>query len=126
MNAKKIIEEEKLINILHPPKVNREFKITIRFQKYPIKKVDQAFELAKKNPYFLVDGDGDGDGGGGGESEGDFQKVYASFYPRDAQALHELFDLVGDRETTRLYLNNKLVPYVQELWLLLMWFYTIK
>lgn len=116
MNAKKIIEEEKLINILHPPKVNREFKITIRFQKYPIKKVDQAFELAQKNPYFLVDGEG----------EGDSQKVYASFYPRDAQALHELFDLVGDRETTRLYLNNKLVPYVQELWLLLMWFYTIK
>jgi hypothetical protein len=114
MNTKKKIEEEKLMNILHPPKVNREFKITIRFQKHSIKKVDQAFELAQKNPYFLVEG------------EGDSQRVYASFYPRDAEALHELFDLVDDRETTRLYLNNKAVPYIQELWLLLMWFYTIK
>lgn len=114
MNIKTKIEEEKLMNILHPPKVNREFKITVRFQKHPINMVDHAFELAKENPFFLVEG------------EGDYQRVYASFYPRDAAALHQLFNLVAEREKTRFYLNNKLVPYIQELWLLLMWFYTIK
>jgi hypothetical protein len=114
MNAKKKIEEEKLMNILNPPTVNREFKITIRFQKYSLKKVDHAFELAQKNPYFLE------------EDQGDSQRVYVSFYPQDAEALQEMFNLVHDRETTRLFLNNKSIPYIQELWLLLMWFYKIK
>lgn len=114
MNAKKKIEEEKLMNILNPPKVNREFKITIRFQIHSLNKVDHAFELAKRNPYFLEEG------------EGNSHRVYVSFYPQDAEALHELFHLVHDREATRLYLNNKAIPYIQELWLLLMWFYTIK
>lgn len=114
MNAKETIQEEKLMNILNPPQGNREFKVTIRFLKYSFNKVDQAFELAKKNPYFLE------------EREGDSLRVYVSFYPQDAEALREMFNLVHDRETTRLYLNNKAIPYIQELWLLLMWFYMIK
>lgn len=114
MNAKKKFEEEKLKNILNPLTVNREFKITIRFQTHSLKKIDHAFELAKKNPYFQEEG------------EGDSHWVYVSFYPQDVEALHEMFHLVHDREKTRLYLNNKMIPYIQELWLLLMWFYRIK
>lgn len=113
-DAKQKIEEEKLTNILNPKKANREFKITIRFQKHLTKKYEKAVQLAKNNPYFLEQG------------EGDFYKIYVSFYPRDVAALHEIFELVKDQETTKIYLNNKLIPYIQDLWLFLMWFYKIK
>lgn len=114
MDASKKIEEEKLGNILNPKKANREFKITLRFQKHLTRKYDQAVQLAKKNPYFLEEG------------EGDFYKIYVSFFPQDVDALYEIFELVKDQETTKIYLNNKLIPYIQDLWLFLMWFYRIR
>lgn len=113
-DAKQIIEDEKLANILNPRKSNREFKITIRFQKHLTKKYEQAALLAKQNPHFLQEGDGD------------FRKIYVSFYPHQVDALYEIFELVKDQETTKIYLNNKLIPYIQDLWLFLMWFYKIK
>ncbi len=114
MNTKARIEEEKLNNILNPKKSNREFKVTVRFQKHLSKKYEKAVELAKKNPYFMDEG------------SGDFYRIYVSFYPEDVDRLFELFELVKDQETTRIYLNNKLIPYIQDLWLFLMWFYRVK
>ncbi len=114
MDAKTKIQEEKLFNILNPRKANREFKITVRFQKHLTKKYESAVRLAKQNPYFLEEG------------EGDFYKIYVSFYPSDVEGLYELFELVKDQETTRIYLNNKLIPYIQDLWLFLMWFHRVK
>ncbi len=114
MDARKKIEHEKLTNILNPKKSNREFKITIRFQKHLTQKYQNAVALAKENPYFMDEG------------QGDFYKIYVSFYPDDVEALYELFELVKDQETTKVYLNNKLIPYIQDLWLFMMWFYKIK
>jgi hypothetical protein len=114
MDARKKIEEEKLSNILNPRGANREFKITVRFQKHLTKKYEQAVLLARQNPSFMEEG------------EGDFHRIYVSFFPREVEALYEIFELVKDQETTRLYLNNKLIPYIQDLWLFLMWFYRIK
>ncbi len=114
MNARQLIEEEKLQNILNPRKSNREFKVTIRFQKTLTKNFEKALELARRNPHFMEEG------------EGDHYKAYASFYPGDVEALHELFELVKERDTTKIFLNNKSIPYVQDLWLFLLWFYRIK
>ena len=114
MNARQLIAEEKLQNILNPRKSNREFKITIRFQKRLAKNFAKALELAKLNKYFMEEG------------EGDFYKAYASFYPADVDDLFDLFDLVKDRETTKIYLNNKSIPYIQDLWLFLFWFYRVR
>lgn len=114
MNARQLIEEEKLQNILNPRKSNREFKLTIRFQKHLSKNFAMALELARKNKYFMEEG------------EGDYYKAYASFYPADVDALFDLFDLVKDQETTKIYLNNKAIPYIQDLWLFLFWFYRVK
>lgn len=114
MNARQLIEEEKLQNILNPRKANREFKITVRFQKHLSRNFEKALELARKNPHFMEEG------------EGDHYRAYASFYPADAEALLQLFDLVKDRETTKIFLNNKAIPYVHDLWLFLFWFYRIK
>jgi hypothetical protein len=114
MNAKQRINKEKLFNILNPKKANKDFKITLRFQKALTKKYQKAVELAKKNNSFLQEG------------EGDFLKIYVSYYPENVDELFELFELVKDQETTKIYINNKLIPYIQDLWLFLMWFYRIK
>jgi hypothetical protein len=114
MDARQQIQEEKLQNILNPRQANKEFKLTIRFQKHYSKNFEKALVLARKNKYFLEEG------------EGDFYKAYASFYPADVEELFNLFQLVKDHETTKIYLNNKLIPYILDLWLFLMWFYRIK
>lgn len=114
MDAQEIIKKEKLENILYPKESNKKFKLTIRFQKHLSKKYEKALELAKSNKYFMEEG------------RGDFYKVYASFYPEDVEELHKLFELVKDFETTKIYLNNKQIPYIQDLWIFLMWFYRIR
>jgi hypothetical protein len=114
MEARSKIQEEKLFNILNPRQANKEFKITIRFQKHLSKNYQKAVELARRNKYFMEEG------------TGDFYKIYVSFYPDDVDELYEIFELVKEQESTRIYLNNKLIPYIQDLWLFLMWFYKIK
>ena len=111
MDARKKIEDEKLFNILNPKKANRDFKITIKFQKHLSPNYEQALELATKNKYFLEEGTRES------------YKVYASFYPEDTKALHQLFSLVHQHKNTEIFLNNKRIPYIQDLWLFLMWFY---
>jgi len=113
MDARLKIQEEKLFNILNPKEANKTFKITIRFQKSPTRKYEQALDLAKKNKYFMEEG------------QGDFYKVYVSFFPGDVDHLYEIFELVKEHEATRIYLNNKHIPYIQDLWLFLMWFYRV-
>jgi len=114
MDAKTQIQDEKLFNILNPKRANKEFKITLRFQKHLTKRYEDALELARQNKYFMEEGDGD------------FYKIYVSFYPADVEDLYRIFELVKDQETTKIYLNNKLIPYIQDLWLFLMWFHRIK
>lgn len=114
MDAKKRIEEEKLFNILNPKKANSAFKITIRFQKHLSKKYEKAVELAKLNKYFMEEG------------TGDFYKIYVSFFPEDVEELYKIFELVKNQESTKIYLNNKPIPFIQDLWLFLIWFYRIK
>jgi hypothetical protein len=113
MNASEIIQREKLDNILNPKKTNRSFKITIRFQKQLTRNFERALELARRNPYFMEEG------------EGDFYKVYAGFTPDRVDELYELFELVKGAETTVIFLNNKRIPYIQDLWMFLMWFYRV-
>jgi len=114
MDARLQIQEEKLQNILNPRQANKEFKITIRFQKHYSKNYEKALELAKKNRYFMEEG------------TGDFYKAYASFYPTEVEELFCLFELVKEHENTKIYLNNKSIPYIHDFWLILMWFYRIK
>jgi len=114
MDARKKIEEEKLFNILNPKKANSAFKLTVRFQKHFSKNYEQAVELAKQNKFFMDEG------------IGDFYRIYVSFFPEDVEELYQLFELVKNHETTKIYLNNKPIPYIQDLWLFLTWFYRIK
>jgi len=113
MEAREIIQKEKLDNILNPRKSNRSFKITIRFQKQLTRNYEKALEMARLNPDFMEEG------------EGNFYKVYASYTPDNVDELYQLFELVKGAETTAIFLNNKRIPYIQDLWLFLMWFYRV-
>jgi hypothetical protein len=114
MTAARKIQEEKLFNILNPKRANKEFKITLRFRKSLTKKYREAVALAKANKYFMEEG------------EGDYYKIYVSFYPEDVEELFRIFECVKEQESTKIYLNNKLIPYIQDLWLFLMWFHRVK
>ena len=46
----------------------------------------------------------------------------ARFYPQQALALRNLFDLVGRFDATDVLIDDRPVPYARELWLPLLWF----
>ena len=53
---------------------------------------------------------------------GDRIRHRARFYPRDAVALRDLFQLVGGFDATAVLIDDKPVPHARELWLPLIWF----
>jgi hypothetical protein len=108
------INQEKLQSILKPHQEGLQFKITLRFQKFYSKKFEKAYELARENREFYEEG------------EGEFQRIYASFSRENFTDLHTLYDLVKHRENTRIFINNRTIPYAQDLWLFLAWFYNVK
>lgn len=114
MTVKEKIQQEKLENILNPKKSNTDGKITIRFRKNLSRNYEEALKIAKQHPSFMEEG------------EGDFYTVYVSYQIQEVEELHTLFNLVRDFPTTKLFLNNKSIPYIHDLWLFLFWFYRIR
>lgn len=114
MNGVARINQEKLDNILNPRAANRSFKITVRFEKHLSKKFEEALALAQKSDTFIEE-----------ELVGTV-RYYVSFLPAEVDRLFALFELVKDQESTTLFLNNKRIPYIQDLWLFLMWFYRVR
>jgi hypothetical protein len=53
---------------------------------------------------------------------GDRLRHRARFYPQDAIALRDLFQLVGGFDATEVLIDDKPVPHARELWLPLVWF----
>ena len=53
---------------------------------------------------------------------GDRLRHRARFYPRDAVALRDLFQIVGRYDATEVLIDDKPVPHARELWLPLIWF----
>jgi hypothetical protein len=54
--------------------------------------------------------------------EGERRRHRARFYPKDAAALRDLFDIVGRFDATEVLIDDRPVPYARELWLPLIWF----
>ncbi|HNX98848.1 MAG TPA: hypothetical protein PKK12_14325 [Candidatus Aminicenantes bacterium] len=114
MDARAQIQAEKLANILDPREANQQFKVTVRFEKNLTRSFPRALEIARRNRFFMTEG------------EGDATRYYASFLPADVEELYELFELVKEFETTRITLNHKPIPYIHDLWLFLMWFHRVR
>jgi hypothetical protein len=106
--------EEKLADILYPSTKAREFKITLVFRYRLSPDYEKAVGLAKKNPTYKEEGDGE------------WTRHSATFTPSEVDDLFVLFNLVHEWEGTEVLVNHKRIPYGQQLWLPLMWFYRIK
>jgi hypothetical protein len=46
----------------------------------------------------------------------------ARFFPKDAEKLRDLFEIVGGLDATDVLIDDRPVPYARELWLPLVWF----
>jgi len=46
----------------------------------------------------------------------------ARYFPSEALALRDLFDIVGHDETCEVLIDDRPLPYARELWLPLVWF----
>ena len=108
------VNVEKLDSILHPSTHAKEFKITVEFGYKASPHYKKAVDLARRMPYYREDG------------SGEWVRHSATYTPNDVDELFELFNLVHEWEKTEILVNHKKLPYAQQLWLPLMWFYRIK
>jgi hypothetical protein len=106
--------QDQLDDILHPSTTAKSFRITVVFGPRVNPNYDKALALAKRNPTYKEEG------------AGDWLRHSAVYTPDIVEELFELFNLVHDWETTEILVNHKRLPYGQQLWVPLMWFYRVK
>jgi len=106
--------DEKLESILYPSTKAKKFKITLEFGYKISQDYKKAMELAKKNTTYKEEG------------SGEWVRHSATYTPDEVDDLFELFNLIHKWENTEVLVNHKKIPYGQQLWLPLMWFYRVK
>jgi hypothetical protein len=86
------------------------FSITLEFPAFADPECSRAVALARLSAEYRELG------------SGDRVRHRARFYPKDAVALRDLFEIVGRHDGTEVLVDDKPVPYARELWLPLIWF----
>ena len=86
------------------------FSVTLDFPVFDGPDYDRALAMARASAEYRALG------------EGPRQRHRARFYPKDAEALRNLFAIVGRFDATEVLIDDRPVPYARELWLPLMWF----
>jgi hypothetical protein len=105
--------QEKLEDILRPGTKAKSFRITVVFRRSPDPRYPKAVLMARQNPTYREEG------------EGDWIRHSAVYTPAEVEALFDLFNTVHEWEGTEILVNHKPLPYGQQLWLPLMWFYRL-
>src|SRR3954462_1076824 len=85
------------------------FSVTLEFPAFAGPDYTRALEMARASAEYR-------------EVPGDTLRHRARFYPRDAVALRDLFEIVGRFDATDVLIDDRPVPYARELWLPLIWF----
>jgi len=106
--------KEKLDDILHPRTKAKKFKITVEFGYKFSPDYKRAVALAKNNPTYKEEG------------SGEFIRHSATYTPDEVDDLWDIFNIIHEWDNVEILLNHKRIPYGQQLWLPLMWFYRIK
>src|SRR5712672_588005 len=88
----------------------RPFSLTIVFPALTVPDFPRALELAQRSAEFRETGSGAA------------HRYRARFWSRDAAALRDLFQIVGQSDATEVLIDDRPVPYARELWLPLVWF----
>jgi hypothetical protein len=86
------------------------FSITVVFPRLEGADYDRAVELARGAAEYKETG------------QGSAVRHRARFFPTDALALRDLFEIVGRDDRTEVLIDDRPVPYARELWLPLVWF----
>src|SRR5262249_34380419 len=86
------------------------FSVTLEFPVFTGPDYDTAVAMARASAEYRELGSGEG------------LRHRPSFYPKDAGALRDLFQLVGRFDATDVLIDDKPVPHARELWLPLIWF----
>jgi hypothetical protein len=92
----------------------RPFSFTVTFPRFMGPEYDRAVALARKSAEYRETGAGDG------------FRHRARFYPQDAGALKDLFEIVGRYDAAEVLVDDRPVPFARELWLPLLWILTLR
>ena len=88
----------------------RAFSVSIEFSAFDGPDFERALRMARASAELLEIG------------APPSRRYRARFYPNDALALRDLFDIVGRFDATDVLIDDRPVPYARELWLPLLWF----
>jgi hypothetical protein len=86
------------------------FSVTLEFPVFDGTDYAKAVEMARASAEYRTVG------------SGEQVRHRARFYPKDAVALRDLFQIVGRFDATEVLVDDKPVPHARELWLPLIWF----
>jgi len=92
----------------------RPFSFTLTFPRFDAPEYERAVALARASAEYRETGSGDA------------FRHRARFYPPDATALKDLFEIVGRYDAAEVLVDDRPVPFARELWLPLLWMLTIR
>ncbi len=85
------------------------FSVSLEFSTFDGPNFARAMEMAKASAEFRE------------LTHGESVRYRARFYPDKVRALKDLFEIVGQHDSTEVLIDDKPVPYARELWLPLLW-----
>jgi hypothetical protein len=88
----------------------RPFSISLEFGPFDGPDYERALEMARNSAEYIEFGSGGA------------LRHRARFYPQQATALRDLFEVVGRSDRCEVLVDDRPVPYARELWLPLVWF----
>ena len=92
----------------------RPFSFTLTFPPFEAPDYDRAVALARASAEYRETGSGDS------------FRHRARFYPQDAGALKDLFEIIGRYDAAEVLVDDRPVPFARELWLPLLWILTLR
>jgi len=92
----------------------RPFSFTLTFPRFEGPAYDRAVALARRSAEYREAG------------TGDTFRHRARFYPQDAAALKDLFEIVGRYDAAEVLVDDRPVPFARELWLPLLWMLSLR
>jgi hypothetical protein len=87
----------------------RPFSISLEFSPFDGPQYERALQMARASAEYREIG------------AGEMLRHRARFYPDAALKLRDLFEIVGQFDSTDVLIDDKPVPYARELWLPLVW-----
>ena len=90
------------------------FSITVGFPRFEGRDYDRAVEIARQSAEYREVGSGPS------------FRHRARFFPGDAMALRDLFELTSRFDATEVLIDDRPIPYARELWLPLVWFLLLR